>query len=109
MQEEFDEEGCVPLDVMPVNGVGHTFTILRRPPGSYALGKVVSILRFRVREIDPSSGEVEEEGYDDEYQLEDLEVTPADYVKPIVVTNFRNSWWGGGGELGRKEGMLVKW
>lgn len=53
---------------------------------------------------------MEEDGYDDEYQLEDLEVTPADYVKPIVVTNFRNSWWAGGGERreGRREGMLEK-
>mmetsp|Transcript_62 Transcript_62/g.100 ORF Transcript_62/g.100 Transcript_62/m.100 type:complete len:901 (-) Transcript_62:1459-4161(-) len=90
--EEFEEEATVPLDVMPVNGVGHTFTVLRRPPGSYALGKFVSILKFRVKEIDPSTGEAEEDGYDDEYQLEELEVTPADYVKPIVVTNFRKSW-----------------
>lgn len=38
------------------------------------------------------AGEAEEDGYDDEYQLEDLDVTPADYVKPIVVANFRKSW-----------------
>ena len=37
----------------------------------------------------PCAGEVEEDGYEDEYQLEDLEVTPADYIKPIVSTNFR--------------------
>lgn len=37
-------------------------------------------------------GEAEEEGYDDEYQLEDLEVTPADYIRPVVVTNFRKGW-----------------
>ncbi len=37
----------VPLDVMPLNGVGHTFTVLRREPGSIALGKLVNILKFR--------------------------------------------------------------
>lgn len=47
---------------------------------------------YRVKEVDPSSGEVEEEGYEDEYQLEDAEVTPADYVKPVLVPNFRNNW-----------------
>ena len=37
-------------------------------------------------------GEAEEEGYDDEYQLEDLDITPADYIKPVLVANFRNTW-----------------
>eukprot|EP00798_Chlamydomonas_sp_ICE-L_P030905 gene30905-35958_t len=90
--DEFEEETVVPLDSMPLNAVGHTFTVLARPPNSWALGKMANILRFRVKEVDPSSGEVEEEGYEDEYQLEDLEVTPADYIKPVVVPNFRNSW-----------------
>lgn len=89
---EFDEEATVPLDVMPLNGVGQTFTVLRREPGAIALGKLMNVLKFKVKEIDPSSGEVEEDGYNDEYQLEDLEVTPADYVKPVLVTNFRKGW-----------------
>jgi hypothetical protein len=43
--------------------------------------------------VDPSSGEVEEDGYNDEYTLEELEVTAADYVKPQAVPNFRKAWW----------------
>jgi hypothetical protein len=38
------------------------------------------------------AGEAEEEGYEDEYALEDLEVTAADYIKPVAASNFRNSW-----------------
>eukprot|EP00983_Pelagomonas_calceolata_P086976 1156863-Pelagomonas_calceolata.AAC.12 len=38
------------------------------------------------------AGEVEEEGYADEYQLEDLEVSAADYMKPVMVPNFRKAW-----------------
>ncbi|KAL6759224.1 adaptin N terminal region-domain-containing protein [Haematococcus lacustris] len=90
--EEFEEESVVPLEVMPLNGVGHAFTVLRRPLGSLALGKMAAVLKFKVKEVDPTSGETEEEGYDDEYQLEDLEVTPADYVKPVLVPNFRKGW-----------------
>lgn len=89
--EEFDEETSVPLDVMPLNAVGQTFTVLRRGEG-WPLGKFANVLKFKVKEIDPTSGEAEEDGYDDEYQLEDLEVTPADYVKPVVVANFRKGW-----------------
>ena len=47
----------IPLDVMPLNGVGHTFTVLRRAEGSVALGKLANILRFKLKEIDPSTGE----------------------------------------------------
>ncbi len=38
------------------------------------------------------AGEAEEEGYDDEYQLEDVEVSPADYIKPAFAPNFRAGW-----------------
>ena len=55
-QEDFEEESVVPLARMPHGEVGHTFTLLRRPEGSMALGKLVNILRFKVKEIDPSTG-----------------------------------------------------
>jgi coatomer protein complex subunit gamma len=45
-----------------------------------------------VCQVDPSTGESEEEGYEDEYQLEDSEVTAADYILKIGVSNFRNAW-----------------
>lgn len=32
-------------------------------------GKMANVLKFVVKEIDPSSGEAEEEGYEDEYQV----------------------------------------
>ncbi|KAF5841268.1 hypothetical protein DUNSADRAFT_13722 [Dunaliella salina] len=91
-QEGFEDNGVVPLRVMPLKGVGHTFSILRRAPGSLPVGELTNILRFTVKEIDPSTGEVEEEGYADEYQLEDLEVAAADYMKPVMVPNFRKAW-----------------
>lgn len=49
--------------------VGQCFTVLSRPPGSLASGKIGNVLKFRVKEIDPSTGEAEEEGYEDEYQV----------------------------------------
>ena len=56
-QEEFEEESVIPLDVMPLNAVGQTFTVLRRPEGSVSLGKTANILKFKLKEIDPSTGE----------------------------------------------------
>lgn len=39
-----------------------------------------------------NAGEEEEEGYEDDYQLEDLELAAADYIKAEAVSNFRNAW-----------------
>jgi coatomer protein complex subunit gamma len=45
-----------------------------------------------VKEVDPSSGEVEESGTEDEYQLEDIEITIADFMRKTLVTNFQEKW-----------------
>lgn len=49
--------------------VGQCFTVLSRPEGSLASGKIANVLKFRVKEIDPTTGEAEEDGYEDEYQV----------------------------------------
>lgn len=38
------------------------------------------------------AGEEEEEGYPDEYQLEDLDIGAGDYVKQEGVSDFRSTW-----------------
>ena len=38
------------------------------------------------------AGEAEEEGYLDEYTLEDLDVGASDYVKREGVPDFRSAW-----------------
>ena len=42
----------------------------------------------------PSAGEAEEDGYDDEYALEDVEIAASDYIKPTLLGNFRAAWEG---------------
>eukprot|EP00201_Polytomella_parva_P011942 CAMPEP_0175059692 /NCGR_PEP_ID=MMETSP0052_2-20121109/12575_1 /TAXON_ID=51329 ORGANISM="Polytomella parva, Strain SAG 63-3" /NCGR_SAMPLE_ID=MMETSP0052_2 /ASSEMBLY_ACC=CAM_ASM_000194 /LENGTH=891 /DNA_ID=CAMNT_0016325273 /DNA_START=59 /DNA_END=2737 /DNA_ORIENTATION=+ len=90
--EDLEEDFVIPLAVMPTDGVDRCFSILRRRDDCLAVGKVVNLLKFRIKEIDPSTGEAEEEGFEDEYQLEDLEVSPSDYIRPVAVPNFRKAW-----------------
>lgn len=58
--------------------VGQCFTILSRPEGSLAAGKIANVLKFRVKEIDPTTGEAEEDGYEDEYQVGGVGVLPGE-------------------------------
>ncbi|KAH9624671.1 hypothetical protein KSS87_001681 [Heliosperma pusillum] len=90
--EEFDEVASKPLNSLPYDTPGQTFVAFQKPEGVPAVGKFSNILRFFVKEVDPSTGEAEEDGVEDEYQLEDLEVVAADYMLRVGVSNFRNAW-----------------
>ncbi|CAI5952905.1 unnamed protein product [Closterium sp. NIES-65] len=90
--EEFEEVATIPLKSMAYGVTGQTFVALSKPEGALTLGKITNIMKFKVVEVDPNTGDAEEEGYEDEYQLEDLEVSSADYVRKLSVPNFRAAW-----------------
>jgi coatomer protein complex subunit gamma len=50
----------------------------RNDPVEYAIGAFGCTLKFVSKEVDPTSGEPEEEGYDDEYQVEELDLGAGD-------------------------------
>ncbi|KAL1833748.1 hypothetical protein ACET3Z_003399 [Daucus carota] len=90
--EEFSEVAVTPIKSLPYGSPGQTFVAFEKPGGVTAVGKFLNVLRFIVKEVDPSSGEAEDVGVEDEYQLEDLEVVAADYILKVGVSNFRNAW-----------------
>ncbi|KAL9418092.1 hypothetical protein AB3S75_040996 [Citrus x aurantiifolia] len=90
--EEFAEVASKPLRSLPYDSPGQTFVAFEKPEGVPAVGKFSNMLRFIVKEVDPTTGDVEDDGVEDEYQLEDLEVVAADYVMKVGVSNFRNAW-----------------
>uniref|UniRef100_A0A7S3DM60 Coatomer subunit gamma n=1 Tax=Palpitomonas bilix TaxID=652834 RepID=A0A7S3DM60_9EUKA len=49
-------------------------------------------LTFSVKEVDPATGEESEEGMEDEYQLEPVELTIKDFVIPSLVADFDVAW-----------------
>ncbi|XP_057494698.1 coatomer subunit gamma-2 [Actinidia eriantha] len=90
--EEFSEVSSKPLRSLPYDSPGQTFVAFEKPDGVPAVGKFSNMLKFVVKEVDPTTGEAEEDGVEDEYQLEDLEVVAADYMVKLGVSNFRNAW-----------------
>ncbi|EKM61443.1 uncharacterized protein PHACADRAFT_180560 [Phanerochaete carnosa HHB-10118-sp] len=67
------------------------YSFTRDTPDEYPMGSFSCVLKFVSKEVDPSTGEPEAEGYEDEYQLEDSELSAADYVVPTYVT-FASEW-----------------
>ncbi|CAI9765515.1 unnamed protein product [Fraxinus pennsylvanica] len=90
--EEFSEVASKPLRSLPYDTPGQTFVAFEKPQGVPVVGKFSNMLRFTVKEVDPSTGEAEDDGVEDEYQLEDFEVVAADYMLKVGVSNFRNAW-----------------
>lgn len=89
----FEEVATVPLASMPLAPKsGSTFVAFRFAPGAYAAAKFACVLKFTSKEVDPSTGEPEEDGYDDEYTLEDADVAATDFVNPVPTANFRKTW-----------------
>lgn len=63
----------------------------RSPELPYPMATLSSTLRFQSKEVDPTSGEPEPEGYQDEYQTEELDLGVADYMQPLHV-DFAQEW-----------------
>lgn len=49
-------------------------------------------MKFLVKDCDPSTGEPDNDGYEDEYALETVEVDVADHVQKVLKANFGASW-----------------
>ena len=64
----------------------------RDSPEEYAAAAFQCILKFISKEVDPASGEPEADGYEDEYQLEEVELgAGGDYILPSYAT-FTSEW-----------------
>lgn len=94
-EPELEETMTIPLEAMPTGAdstPGATYVVAERVGGAMPAAKLPCVLRFTTKEVDPSTGEVEEDGYPDEYQLEDVDLDYTDYVSKVPVGNFRKAW-----------------
>ena len=61
----------------------------------YQSSAITAELQFFQCECDPSTGEIldeEDEGMDDQYPVESIEISPADFISKTIVSNFRETW-----------------
>lgn len=89
--------GVIPMAKLAYGEQGQaTFVIVEFPPDEDLHGSVATFgatLRFVVKDCDPQTGLPDsEDGYDDEYMLEDLEITVADQIQKGRKTNFAQAW-----------------
>ncbi|KAI7498354.1 Coatomer, gamma subunit [Hortaea werneckii] len=87
-----EDEYIIPAPLLKSDEPGTVYVSFSRPQSSFVAASFTNNLKFSLKEIDPSTGEPEAEGYEDNYQVEDLELTGADYVVPAFAGSFDNIW-----------------
>jgi coatomer protein complex subunit gamma len=99
MTPQDEESGLVEDFIIPLpsltlaNSPGIVYvSFTREDPGKYSIGSFACTLKFISKELDPTTQEPEEEGYEDEYQLEEVELSAGgDYIIPSYAT-FGSEW-----------------
>jgi coatomer protein complex subunit gamma len=97
-EASLEEEFIIPAPRLATNEPGTVYVAFKKLAGEHAfpITSFTNVLRFTTKEIDPTSGEAEESGYEDEYQVEDLDLSGADYVIPAFAGSFDHVWEGTG-------------
>ncbi|XP_017857842.1 PREDICTED: coatomer subunit gamma [Drosophila arizonae] len=92
--EGFIIRKIVPCPKLAYNELQTTFVIVEFPRDvSSSIATFGATLRFVVKDCDPVTGEPDsDEGYDDEYMLEDLDITVADQIQKTKKNNFQVAW-----------------
>jgi len=84
----------IPCPCLPYSEAGATYVVLQFPEELGAtVGTFNATLKFLVKDCDPATGLPDsDEGYDDEYMLEDVEVTLGDQIQKVTKANFGAAW-----------------
>eukprot|EP01087_Luapelamoeba_hula_P006403 TRINITY_DN1648_c1_g2_i1.p1 TRINITY_DN1648_c1_g2~~TRINITY_DN1648_c1_g2_i1.p1 ORF type:complete len:876 (+),score=106.12 TRINITY_DN1648_c1_g2_i1:212-2839(+) len=90
-------------DSLPYQVPGVVYVCMRHDPENFPVGRISNTLKFSVRDVDAATGKPDGESYEDEYQLEDLEVGIADYVKRTPCADFKERWEALGDEAESRE------
>ena len=91
--ESLEEDFIIPISKLPTDQPGTVYVSFKKVgETAYPTTSFTNVLKFTSKEIDPTSGEPDETGYEDEYQVEDLELSGSDYVTPAFAGSFDHIW-----------------
>ena len=91
--QALEEDFTIPVSKLTPDVPGTVFVSFKKNADvAYPVTSFTNVLKFTSKEIDPTTGEPDESGYEDEYQVEDLELSGSDYVLPAFAGSFDHAW-----------------
>lgn len=93
-EEELEEVFIIQAEKLETDMPGKVYVAFRKVNGEGSLptSSFSNVLRFTSKEIDPTTNEAEETGYDDEYEVAEFDLSGSDYVVPAFASNFAHIW-----------------
>lgn len=93
-EEELEEVFIIEAERLVQNEAGKVYVAFKKASGEGALpiSTFSNSLKFTSKEIDPTTNEPEESGYDDEYEVAEFDLSGSDYVIPTYASNFAHLW-----------------
>jgi coatomer subunit gamma len=93
-EEVLEEDFIIPVSSLVTGTPGVVYVAFKKSGGESAFPTTsfTNVLKFTSKEIDPTTGEPDDSGYEDEYQVEDLELSGSDYVIPAFAGSFDHVW-----------------
>lgn len=93
-EEELEEVFIIPAEKLATDEPGKIYVAFHKVNGEGSLPTATfsNILKFTSKEIDPTTNEPEDTGYDDEYEVSDFDLSGSDYVIPTFAGNFNHVW-----------------
>ncbi|KAF7535956.1 hypothetical protein G7054_g4957 [Neopestalotiopsis clavispora] len=93
-EEELEEVFILQAEKLATDVPGKVFVAFKKVngEGSMPTSTFSNILKFTSKEIDPTTNEPEDTGYDDEYEIGDFDLSGSDYVVPAFAGNFAHIW-----------------
>ncbi|KAF0308268.1 Coatomer subunit gamma-2 [Amphibalanus amphitrite] len=90
----FEVVATLPCARLEYNVTNTCYTLIKLPDDLMAtVGSCGATLRYVVKDCDPATGLPDtDEGYEDEYLLEEVELTVADHVQRVLKANFGAAW-----------------
>lgn len=92
--EGFEIVCYAPCSKLLYNIPGTTYACISIPTDPLVvIGTFSNTLKYLVKDCDPNSGEPDDdEGYEDEYVIEDLDILLSDHIQKILKVNFSAAW-----------------
>ena len=96
-EELYELAGAIPCAAIPYGAApGVCYTVLKRLPGVPVSACTFSCeLKFNAIEVDPATGVPDagsdDEGFPEDYPMEDLEVAPSDFMAKVSLGDFKVS------------------
>lgn len=97
MVPQSEDNGLIEDFIIPLPSLSNSPGIVyvsftRENPDVYTIASFQCSLKYVSKEVDPSTGVPEEEGYEDDYQIEEVELSAGgDYIVPSYAS-FGSEW-----------------